>query len=116
MRKMPKTRPVPKAFRSGRFGYHDAEPDVMETGIGKNYEGYRIFFSQKTQAIDYIGDNHDERPANPEEVDRFKKDLAAAAIANEGVRMYIEVHPVLRVYEAEPQVEGPMYEAKGASS
>ena|SRR5271157_2436068 len=110
----PHTDPIeqkPVGFRADSR-YHDAMPDMHENGIGKDYPGYRMFYTARTGAIDYINKEYSERPALPSEANRFKRDLASAAETDASIAAYIRKHPDLGTLEPEPLFEDLMRASK----
>jgi hypothetical protein len=73
-----------------RLGYRDSRPDVKDTGIGKNYAGFRIFHSKRNGAFEYISDKGSTGCATRAEIDRFKEDLRRAAANDAKVAAYIK--------------------------
>lgn len=60
-------------------GFRDSPPDVTDTGIGKNYNGHRLFHSRRTCVIEYILYDGSRRAPDPPDVETFKRDLTEAA-------------------------------------
>lgn len=91
------------AQRSGRqraiMRYKEAEPDITTSGIGRNYKGFRIFHTIKTDDVEYIANDGAIRPATADEVDQFRKDLASAARKNAEIGKYISKFPLLQARE-----------------
>lgn len=100
-------------MRKGRVGkyqtrFKEAEPQATESGIGKNYDGFRMFHSRRTGKVDFINDDYSEREPTPGELERFRKDLQSAALRDRKVASYLSDFPDLGRKESkgEPQAEG----------
>jgi hypothetical protein len=97
--------------------YLESEPDLTNTGVGKNYDGFRIFHSRKRGDMEYIGRDYSLRPPNEAELKQFRKDLATAALNNPKIARYLEEFPALCHRPApEPAVEGIMTEREPLTS
>jgi len=92
-----------KKIRPAR--YAGSEPDITTTGVGKNYDGYRMFYDIKEDKIKYIGNDYATRDPSASELMIFKMDLQIAARTNPNVARCLELYPKLRLDE--PMVEGP---------
>jgi hypothetical protein len=92
---------------STRARYHEAAPDVSETGIGKCYCRFRMFFSRKGGGLELIEDDYRIRAPTPQETEQFRKDLTAAAAGDRKVAKFLDEFPALVFRAAEPQAEGP---------
>ena len=79
--------------------YKEEEPDITTSGIGKNYKGFRMFHSLKTDDVEYIANDGAIRPANANEVQQFRKDLANAARKNAEIGKYVSKSPLLQIHE-----------------
>ncbi len=89
-----------------RMGYRDSEPDVTSTGIGKTYNGYRMFHSRKGLLEHISSSDGALRPATGEETARFRKDLARAAARDSKVARYLRDFPELRE-DGQAETAGP---------
>jgi hypothetical protein len=101
-----------------RLGYRDSKPDVKETGIGKNYSGFRIFHTLRNGAFEYISDRGSTGYATRAEIDHFKEDLRRAAATDVKVAAYIKrfmglkplvepIAPLAETIVSEPNAPGP---------
>ncbi|MEW6034983.1 MAG: hypothetical protein AB1529_00080 [Candidatus Micrarchaeota archaeon] len=79
-----------------RMGYRDSEPDVTSTGIGKTYDGFRMFHSRKGLLEHISSSDGALRAATDEEAAQFRKDLARAAAKDSKVAKYLGEFPELR--------------------
>jgi hypothetical protein len=96
--------------------YRESEPDVTGTGIGKNYDRYRIFHTRKKDEVEYIGNDYSLRAPTDAELAQFKKDLAEAAVKERKVARYLEEFPHLGIQkEAERFKPEPEPIAKAGS-
>jgi len=92
---------------STRARYHEAAPDVSATGIGKCYSRFRMFFARKKGELELIQDDYSIRAPTPQEAERFRKDLTAAAMGDRKVARFLTEFPELVFGDAEPKAEGP---------
>ncbi len=92
---------------STRARYHEAAPDVTATGIGKCYRRSRVFFARKKGELELIEDDYSIRAPTPQEAERFRKDLTAAAAVDRKVARFLEEFPELVFRDAGPKAEGP---------
>lgn len=92
--------------------YKEGEPDLTETGIGKNYKGYRLFHTRKRDTVERIGNDYSLSAPSESELGQFKRDLARAAARDRKIARYLQDFPSLReraLPEAfKPQPEPPM--------
>ena len=92
--------------------YKEGEPDLTETGIGKNYRGYRIFHTRKKDRVERIGNDYSLGAPSEAELSQFMRDLARAAPRDKKIARYLQDFPSLReraLPEAfKPQPEPPM--------
>src|SRR4030095_2105755 len=83
-----------------RHKYQEAEPVLTESGIGKNYKGFRIFHPREKDSVHLIGNAYSERKPTGPEMDQFRKDLAKAANSDRKIARYLEEFPQLKVKES----------------
>ncbi len=76
--------------------YKDSEPDLTETGIGKNYRGYRIFHTRKNGRVERIGNDYSLGAPSEAELSQFRRDLARAAARDGRIARYLKDFPSLR--------------------
>ncbi len=88
-----------------RSRYCESEPDITSTGIGKNYNGYRIFYDSKTDTTVYIGEDYTRRDPNETEFLLFKMQLTESAGTNPAIAERLKLYPWL-IFGG-PLAEGP---------
>jgi hypothetical protein len=76
------------------FNFQDRMPDRFGSGIGKNYDGYRIAFVED-EGFYRIENDGKEIPATPTEVFRFRADLSEAAKTDDEIRKYTSEKKIL---------------------
>ncbi len=76
--------------------YVEGPPQATTTGVGKDYNGYRIFHAARTGLIERIENDGETRRPSEAEAERFRKDLSAAASRDKEVRAYLSRFPGLR--------------------
>ncbi len=81
----------------GRCRFHEAEPDVSASGIGKNYNGHRIFHARRTRLTEYIFSDGTTVIASKADSDKFRHDLSEAAKKDTKVADYLKLFPELRI-------------------
>lgn len=100
-------------MRKGRQGkyqtkYKEGPVEVKESGVGKDYPGFRIFHSRRKDEVTYIGDDYSERSPSESELARFKKDLQGAASHDKRVARYVSEFPGLML---KPDLPEPVSES-----
>jgi len=78
--------------KSSHNGYRDNAPDLKESGVGKDYRGYRIFYTAKNGTFEHIDNGYYTRPATRDEIAQFKMDLRRAAATDTRMARYILTH------------------------
>ncbi|HSB46817.1 MAG TPA: hypothetical protein VLD37_02300 [Candidatus Bilamarchaeum sp.] len=107
-------------MRKGRQGkyqtrYKEGSVEVKESGMGKDYDGFRMFHSRKKDEVTCINDDYSEREPTESELARFRKDAAEAARGDRRVGRYLEEFPKLKIRsESEALKMEPEPIAKGS--
>ncbi|MEW6722185.1 MAG: hypothetical protein AB1324_02905 [Candidatus Micrarchaeota archaeon] len=80
-----------------KFKYREGEVKLTQTGIGKDYSGFRIFHTRKSDRLERIGNDYSLSEPSDEELRAFRDDLAKAARKDAKIARYLDEFPRLKI-------------------